>query len=320
MKKTLIISLSFLTFLCLGGLFFYEKEVTPHSSIIKWKNTNLWVKQVFENDDEFLEQIINVAEQEAGSGNLNLDLTKIIKSDVAAEKEETITQDTQEIKTEAESQAIERVEEIEKIEEKIEEPEIPRKKWFLYDDESFQKFVSPDVSFYDLGYVPVGLTGIDHEYIIDTKTNGQLRTEAVGALHRMAEVFYQEFETEMTVVSTYRSYNYQKWIKDRGCPDALCAKAGHSEHQSWLAVDFWETTTNALFLSNANYKKYFEWLQENAHRFGYHNSYQNWRAIDGYEIEPWHWRYVWTELAWDLKNQWMTLTEYYKIRNPDVVK
>jgi zinc D-Ala-D-Ala carboxypeptidase len=310
MKKTLIILLALITFWwVLTWLFFYEKSLSNNIFVNQWSDRKYAEEVSIEKQELFVWE----EEDEDATREKEEEVRNIIeKKSIAVEESETADDKSKE----DDSQSKNEDEKI--VEEKVIKTE--RKKWLLHDDDSIQKFVSPNVAFYDLSYVPERLFGIDHEYIIDVKGDSQLRPEALAALYRMAEVFYSEFEVQIPLVSTYRSYNYQKWIKDRGCPDSLCAKAGHSEHQTWLAIDLWETTTNALFLSNQNYKIYFEWLQGNAHRFGYHNSYQNGLAIDGYEKEPWHWRYVGAELAWILKEQQITLTEYYQLRNPDVVR
>ncbi len=194
------------------------------------------------------------------------------------------------------------------------EREIKNKKkvYDLITDNSITKFVNPDVSFVDKEYVPENLEYIALEYVIDSKGNWQLRPIAKQYLEKMSEDFYKKFEKKIKVVSSYRSYKYQKWIKDRWCPDNLCAKAWHSEHQTWLAIDLWETTTNSEFMSKKHLIEYFQWLNKNAHKYGYHNTYQKWLEVDGYEIEPWHWRYLWVELATELKSKNMTLAEYYK--------
>jgi len=54
----------------------------------------------------------------------------------------------------------------------------------------------------------------------------------------------------------------------------LCAPAGHSEHQLGLAIDLFAATTADKFLSKADFRKYYDWLAANAHRYGWHNTYQ----------------------------------------------
>lgn len=185
----------------------------------------------------------------------------------------------------------------------------------FYTDNSLTKFVSALVSFNEKSYIPKNLVSISWDYIADSKWNSLLRQEAKIALDKLGEAFFKEFWKKMLVVSAYRSYLYQQGIKNRGCPDNLCAKAWYSEHQSGLAVDFWETTTNEDFLANPTLKKYFLWLQENAYLYGFHNSYQKWLDIDSYEIEPWHWRYLGLELASYLKENNETFAEFYNDLN-----
>lgn len=107
-------------------------------------------------------------------------------------------------------------------------------------------------------------------------------------------------EKPVLVVSGYRSYAYQKGIKDRGCPDSLCAKPGRSEHQTGLAADLFDASTEKDFLADPARAGYFAWLGKNAARYGFVNSYRDGREADGYDREPWHWRYVGRALAAEL--------------------
>lgn len=50
-------------------------------------------------------------------------------------------------------------------------------------------------------------------------------------------------------------------------------------------------------------------MRENAHRYGWTQSYQKGPIIDGYEIEPWHWRYVGEEMATFLKEMNLSYTQ-----------
>lgn len=51
-------------------------------------------------------------------------------------------------------------------------------------------------------------------------------------------------------------------------------------------------------------------MQENAHLYGFIQSYKNGIAVDGYEVEPWHWRYVGTDLSMKLSLLDWNLTQY----------
>ena len=184
--------------------------------------------------------------------------------------------------------------------------------WYDFvSDDSITKYVDNKIPFSEVSYIPENLVGLKGEYLIDTKRNSTLRQIALTNLVALSGDFYKEFWVKIPVVSAYRSYTYQQGIKARGCPDNLCAKAGYSEHQSGLVVDLWETTTNEAFMSQSHLRKYYDWLDKNAYKYGYTNTYQNGVEVDGYEIEPWHWRYVWVKLARHLRESSITFAEYY---------
>lgn len=178
-------------------------------------------------------------------------------------------------------------------------------------DNSITKYVDPRVWFTKISYEPQDLIRLERDFIIDSKWDAQMRRQAADAVEKMAEAFYSEFNEKMVVVSSYRSYIYQAGIKARWCPDNLCAKAGHSEHQSGLAVDFWSASSKQYWDSSLRLTQFYTWLDTNAHIYGFHNGYRNGVEIDGYDIEPWHWRYVWREFAEYLHAQELTFAQYY---------
>lgn len=181
------------------------------------------------------------------------------------------------------------------------------------DDASITKYVNDKIHYTKINYVPDDLETISGKYILDVKWNQTLRKEANLYLQELSKAFYNEFQVKLKIVSAYRSYNYQVGIKQRGCSDLFCAKPWYSEHQSGLAFDMFETTSKDEFLWKKNLKEYFEWMEENAHVYGFHNSYQKGKEIDGYVIEPWHWRYLWVDFSTELQEKKMTYWEYYKL-------
>lgn len=182
----------------------------------------------------------------------------------------------------------------------------------LKNDSSIQKFVSSNISFNDKEYIPKGLEKLESEFVLDLKWwNQTLKKDANNSLQNLAKAFYEKFNKKLSVASAYRSYNYQVWIKNRWCPDNLCAKAWYSEHQSGLAVDIFEASTQEKWNNNQKLKSYYNWMNENAHYYWFHNTYQKWLEVDWYEIEPWHWRYVWLDLAHYLKENNLTFAEFY---------
>lgn len=181
----------------------------------------------------------------------------------------------------------------------------------FFSDNSITKYVSPKNSFSDLKYFPNDLIEINSQNITKSKKSLKLRKEAFLNLEEMAVDFKKEFNKNLIVISAFRSYEYQIAIKKWNCSDNFCAKPWFSEHQTWLAIDFFETTTKEEFLSKKNLKKYFEWLNKNWYKYGFINTYKKSKEIDWYELEPWHRRYVWKEFAWELQENNLSFWEYF---------
>jgi D-alanyl-D-alanine carboxypeptidase len=161
-------------------------------------------------------------------------------------------------------------------------------------------------------YVPENLVSIASDYISDMKGWYQtLRIDAKNALDDLWKNFYEQFWMKLWIVSAYRSYSYQYQIK-QWCGDTWCAKPWYSEHQTGLVVDIFEASSEWNWRTTPSLRKYFDWLNENAHKYGWHNTYQKWVEIDGYEVEPWHRRYLWVELATYLLENNLTFAEYYR--------
>lgn len=185
----------------------------------------------------------------------------------------------------------------------------------LESDDSITKYVDPKVSYTNKWYVPDDLVPVWGKHLIDAK-GWYIKVHKIAKqqMEALAKQFYDETNQEIVVVSGYRSYSYQQWIKDRWCPDHLCAKAGHSEHQSWYAIDLYSASTKEQWMASNTLRKHFDWLNANAHVYGFHNPYRKWREIDGYNPEPWHWRYVGEKLARYLKQNDLTFAEFYYSR------
>lgn len=183
-------------------------------------------------------------------------------------------------------------------------------------DDDILRFVSRSVPLTDKMYAPSPLVSISGAYINEAWRVGYLRADARAALGDLAKAFYDEFGTRLVVISGYRSAAYQQRLWDLGrCTDSLCAPPGHSEHQLGLAIDIFDATTEDDFLANSRYMRYVSWTQANAHLYGWTQSYQKWEAIDGYEVEPWHWRYIGIDMATRLKNLRWTYTEYVRFQD-----
>ncbi len=81
--------------------------------------------------------------------------------------------------------------------------------------------------------------------------------------------------------------------------------AGCSEHNAGLAMDI--VSASSDFINTKEYK----WLCENAHNYGFILRYpEDKTAITGMNFEPWHWRYVGTQAAKEMKENNQCLEEY----------
>ena len=122
---------------------------------------------------------------------------------------------------------------------------------------------------------------------------------------------------KIVIVSAYRSYFYQQelfdyYVENKGMDYALkcSAKPGHSEHQTGLAID--------VMGSNNDYDEFekskeFNWMINNSYKYGFILRYPKGKEnITGFKYEPWHYRYVGTDLAKIIYNKKITLEEYKK--------
>ena len=163
----------------------------------------------------------------------------------------------------------------------------------------------------------------------DGRAPQKITKDAAVALEALIAAMENDFGTDappITVTSGYRSYNYQKYLFDtavqsyeekgysRSKAEALAARytarPGESEHQSGLCVDIHDRPCATVDFENS---PYFEWLCENAHRFGYILRYPKGKEnITKIAFEPWHWRYVGCETAEKIKKSGLCLEEYLK--------
>lgn len=121
------------------------------------------------------------------------------------------------------------------------------------------------------------------------------------------------------VDSGYRSYHYQQTVLDALIKEKgdeayrLSAIPGTSEHQTGLAFDF-AYYKNGIYSDDVT-KDTPEaiWMEENSYKYGFILRYPEGKEkITGYKYEPWHFRFVGLELAKVLKEESITLEEYYQ--------
>ncbi|MEX0748732.1 MAG: M15 family metallopeptidase [Candidatus Saccharimonadales bacterium] len=127
---------------------------------------------------------------------------------------------------------------------------------------------------------------------------------------------------QLALGSAYRSASYQSGIynlyverEGQTAADTFSARPGHSEHQSGLAVDFVRRDGECFIEACFDETAEGQWLAAHAHEYGFILRYREGMAdITGYSYEPWHFRYVGTELARELHRQDNpTLEEFFDL-------
>ncbi len=141
-----------------------------------------------------------------------------------------------------------------------------------------------------------------------------LREEASQHLEQLFSAAEQEAGLIFLARSGYRSYEtqvslYQRYVDQNGqeAADRFSARAGHSEHQTGLAIDVTADSVNGQLTTEFGKTAEGIWLKDNAHRFGYIIRYLEGRESEtGYQYEPWHIRYVGVEAATEIyENNWI---------------
>ncbi|PJA48411.1 MAG: hypothetical protein CO170_02835 [candidate division SR1 bacterium CG_4_9_14_3_um_filter_40_9] len=179
-------------------------------------------------------------------------------------------------------------------------------------DDSLQKYLSVDTPFIDLNYVPGDLLPIDSAFTANSSKAYKLREEAGIQFADMARHFRNDFKGDkLWIASAYRSNDLQEYMLKKGCSRVRCAQAGTSEHQAGLALDLKVFTKGGKGYTLYSGNRYYQWFADNAHKRGFHNTYQKGIDVDGQMVEGRHWRYMGTGLATKLREQGQTFAEYY---------
>lgn len=121
----------------------------------------------------------------------------------------------------------------------------------------------------------------------------------------------------LTAVSGYRSYDrqvtlYNNYVARDGKvkADTYSARPGTSEHQTGLTMDLSSASNGYNLTTSFGTTKEGIWLKDHAHQYGFIIRYpKNKESITGYMYEPWHVRYVGTDLSTYLYENNLTLEE-----------
>lgn len=168
------------------------------------------------------------------------------------------------------------------------------------DEELLQKYSR--VYFLNENYRPERLTQIDDDWVLAGKGEQYVHHQAWPYLEDMLEDAEND-DIDLRVLSAFRSFEEQDALKGQftrqygSGANAFSADQGYSEHQLGTAVDIVDPITGATSQRFADTDAY-EWLLDNAHKYGFTLSYPE--GNEYYIFEPWHWRFVGVDLATDL--------------------
>ena len=116
---------------------------------------------------------------------------------------------------------------------------------------------------------------------------------------------YRTIQNQIDVMEYYvQQYMDQGYTREEATAEAstFVAPPGHSEHHLGLALDILNVEDGPPCL---------EWLHEHCWEYGFILRYTAEKeAITGYVDEPWHFRYVGTEVSMDMKDSGLCLEEY----------
>ena len=173
-------------------------------------------------------------------------------------------------------------------------------KWTKTDPELLQKYSK--IFFLNENYSPSELKDIDSEYLYDKNITLQIHAEVESFLADMLQEA-TEGGIDLRAVSAFRSFGNQSQLKNSyavvygaGTANQFSADQGYSEHQLGTTLDF--TVAGKVPFVTFDTTDGFNWLQENAYKYGFVLSYPKGNVY--YQYEPWHWRFVGEDLARDL--------------------
>lgn len=170
------------------------------------------------------------------------------------------------------------------------------------DKELLQKYSK--IYFLNEHYIPQGIVQIDKDYTFQEKESW---------IHKQVEPFLENMLNkakkdgiDLKVISAYRSFDEQVDVKEghvvvygSGTANQFSAEQGYSEHQLGTTVDLTTPEVGGTYTSFKDTEAY-EWLTKNAYKYGFTLSYPENNSY--YIYEPWHWRFVGTDLARELHN------------------
>jgi D-alanyl-D-alanine carboxypeptidase len=155
------------------------------------------------------------------------------------------------------------------------------------------------VYFLSENYVPESFVKIDPKYT-QTPSKDYLFYSKIWPFLQNMLIAAENDNIHLRIISAYRSFGTQSELKlsykmtyGSGA-NSFSADQGYSEHQLGTTLDF---TTLEIGASYSIFDKTtaYQWLLENAYKYGFVLSYPEGNQY--YRFEPWHWRFVGRTLA-----------------------
>jgi D-alanyl-D-alanine carboxypeptidase len=164
---------------------------------------------------------------------------------------------------------------------------------------------------------------VNKKHSLPSSFNPGINADANTALSRMVAAAAKE-GIYLQAISAYRSYQYQhdlfnRYVKSHGRTEAerFSMRAGHSEHQTGQAFDLGKRGGGSALSQSFGRTPEGLWLAKNAPYYGFVLRYPEGKEhITGIKYEPWHFRYVGSELAVKITNSGKTMDEFFQAVAP----
>lgn len=183
-----------------------------------------------------------------------------------------------------------------------------KKKYSTNDPASIWVVVNKQRQLIPLNYEPSDLTPVGNDQL--------MRKEAANALAKMFAAATSH-GLNLSLLSGYRSYQAQVAVYNsevnnisQTVADSETAKPGHSEHQTGWAVDIGGGGCGIEDCFGQT--KESQWVVAHGYEYGFIVRYiAGKQAVTGYRSEPWHIRYIGTELSNEMHMENVTTLEEF---------
>jgi LAS superfamily LD-carboxypeptidase LdcB len=155
------------------------------------------------------------------------------------------------------------------------------------------------IYFLSENYVPESFIKIDSDYTYNPEKDYFIYAKIWHFLGDMMADLEND-DIDIKIISAYRSFGEQAELKSSylmiygSGANSFSSDQGYSEHQLGTALDFTTPEIGASYTGFEETEAY-QWLLENAYKYGFILSYPENNKY--YQFEPWHWRFVGRALA-----------------------